>query len=101
MQTLVRRDDHDANIWSTLGDAYKMRGNFQSAIKTYRNALDLELNHISAKVQVGFSIRAVRYVTGLIFQYISTLYFFSLMISTFIRKFLVSANSSISSYREI
>lgn len=53
MQHIVALDKTDAGIWVTLGDAYKRRGNYQSAIKAFKEAIDLEPDNEIAQIQVG------------------------------------------------
>ncbi|VDK72749.1 unnamed protein product [Onchocerca ochengi] len=51
MQHILVLDKTDAGIWTTLGDAYKKRGNYQSAIKAYKEAIDLEPDDEIAQIQ--------------------------------------------------
>ncbi|KAM3722269.1 SKI3 subunit of superkiller complex protein [Dirofilaria immitis] len=51
MQHIVVLDKTDTRIWTALGDAYKKRGNYQSAIKAYKEAIDLELDNEVAEIQ--------------------------------------------------
>ncbi|VDP18190.1 unnamed protein product, partial [Onchocerca flexuosa] len=51
MQHIVVLDKTDAGIWTTLGDAYKKRGNYQSAIKAYKEAIDLGPDDEIAQIQ--------------------------------------------------
>lgn len=52
MQHIVALDKTDARIWTTLGDAYKKRGNYESAIKAFKEAIDLEPDNEIAQIQV-------------------------------------------------
>ncbi|VDK87617.1 unnamed protein product [Litomosoides sigmodontis] len=51
MQHIVALDKTDARIWTTLGDAYKKRGNYESAIKAFKEAIDLEPDNEIAQIQ--------------------------------------------------
>ncbi|CAG9535468.1 unnamed protein product [Cercopithifilaria johnstoni] len=51
MQHFVAFDKTDASIWTALGDAYKKRGNYQSAIKAFKEAIDLESDNEIAQIQ--------------------------------------------------
>lgn len=52
MQHLAVLDKTDAETWTALGDAYKKRGNYQSAIKAFKEAIDLEPDNKIAQIQV-------------------------------------------------
>lgn len=52
MQRVVALDKTDARIWTALGDAYKTRGNYQSAIKAFKEAIELESDNDIAQIQV-------------------------------------------------
>lgn len=52
MQQIVMINKEDAQMWTALGDAYKRRGNFQSAVKAYREALELEPENDVTRIQV-------------------------------------------------
>ncbi|VDK60219.1 unnamed protein product [Gongylonema pulchrum] len=54
MQHIVVMDKGDAGIWTALGDAYKRRGNYQSAIKAYQEAMQLNPNDDVARIQALF-----------------------------------------------
>uniref|UniRef100_A0A1I8EJN1 TPR Domain containing protein n=1 Tax=Wuchereria bancrofti TaxID=6293 RepID=A0A1I8EJN1_WUCBA len=51
MQRIVALDKTDVGIWTALGDAYKKRGNYQSAIKAFKEAIDLESDNKTAQIQ--------------------------------------------------
>ncbi|VBB29025.1 unnamed protein product [Acanthocheilonema viteae] len=51
MQCIVALDKTDARFWTTLGDAYKKRGNYQSAIKAFKEAINLESDNEIAQIQ--------------------------------------------------
>uniref|UniRef100_A0A0R3RIG2 TPR_REGION domain-containing protein n=1 Tax=Elaeophora elaphi TaxID=1147741 RepID=A0A0R3RIG2_9BILA len=51
MQHVIALDKTDARIWTALGDAYKKRGNYQSAIKAFKEAIDLESDNEIAQIQ--------------------------------------------------
>ncbi|EFO28090.2 hypothetical protein LOAG_00402 [Loa loa] len=51
MQHIVALDKTDAGIWTTLGDAYKKRGNYHSAIKAFKEAIDLEPDNEIAQIR--------------------------------------------------
>ncbi|VDO11963.1 unnamed protein product [Brugia timori] len=51
MQRIVTLDKTDVGIWTALGDAYKKRGNYQSAIKAFKEAINLESDNKTAEIQ--------------------------------------------------
>ncbi|VDN07714.1 unnamed protein product [Thelazia callipaeda] len=51
MQSLLALGVSDASVWITLGDAYKKRGNYQTAIKAYKEAILLEQDNEIAQIQ--------------------------------------------------
>ncbi|KAK6105616.1 TPR repeat family protein [Brugia pahangi] len=51
MQRIVTLDKTDVVIWTALGDAYKKRGNYQSAIKAFKEAINLESDNKTAEIQ--------------------------------------------------
>lgn len=60
MQHVVVQDKEDAGIWTALGDAYKKRGNYQSAIKAYKEAIQLKPSDDFAQIQVNFFLKVLQ-----------------------------------------
>uniref|UniRef100_A0A915PNM4 Tetratricopeptide repeat protein n=1 Tax=Setaria digitata TaxID=48799 RepID=A0A915PNM4_9BILA len=53
MQHIVILDKADADIWVALGDVYKKRGNYQCAIKAYKEAIEIEPTDEIAQIQAS------------------------------------------------